>query len=324
MSAAAYAEDLWIMCSGTDYDRKELVNRLLRLNGRNGDIQFDVGLDFDISLPAHQFPGDRLLAAGDGVAAILTDIQANNGFPRGGVYLTRVADDGKIGPPVRVVPVGSQLQQVVPTHDGNLLIVADQSPLSIRKVTFDGVQRWERILPTDLVLGQVAVFADDSLCFTAQRSRRADVQLYRLDSAGRIRLQATLAASQAAVAAGSDGVCVVLKGSGFGAAAVSISAFDNRSKHLWTKSAPFDGRGGRDYQIETVADGFLGLGRGLGDGDTKVLARFSKTGETREMMPFPSDTDRFVLTAAGGYFLGNTLGRATGGYLLRVTKVRWR
>lgn len=161
-------QGLWAVCDGHDYAKDRQITTLYEIDADDGDLKTAKELTLALPSPLDYWNTLRLTATSSSAFVLASGVGVTDNFD--GVFVARVNTDGSAGANLRVVPEGSQLQEVVPTSDGNLLIAADQSPMSVRKVTPAGSTVWTRVFGPEIDLPDIAIFSDDSSCLSAEPS----------------------------------------------------------------------------------------------------------------------------------------------------------
>ncbi len=315
---------LWVHCSGHDYGAKQPRRELFRIDGRNGALRSSVRIA-EILVPQRPDIWDSsrtLIAVRDRVVLLASMLHASSGRMQfsEGVYLLPMNRDG---PPVSVVPSGAQLSDVLPSHDGNLILAADQAPLSIRKINLAGATIWSRSFSKELVLPTLAVFPDGSVCATAQQ-QRTGLRLFRLDPGGVVTQDLTLAAAQGTVAAGSERMCGLLYTDSFDAETrVWLAGYDINLGLRWRTASPIGAPAGRTYRLHALADGYLATGEVAGDRTKWILAKFSWTGRLEWTTPIVRG-ESVVIHGNAAYLISSRLLNANSRDSFRVMKIRFR
>jgi hypothetical protein len=321
--------DLWCICDGTDYSTTRRVTNIYRIDGRTGDLRF--ARELRTRLPYRPFAWEslhHLVTSGAAVSILTNLVSGGKDQVFEGVFLTPLDSNGAPGAAVQVVSKGSQLQGALQTSDGNLLVTADQSPLSIRKITRAGLLLWRRDLPSAIVLPAIAVFPDNSACVSGQvvagEELHPKLHLTRISSAGRVTKQTTIAAAQGVVAAGPEGSCAVLYSPSFDYSGPRrLALFDTPLSRRWDTLLPFVGQDGRDYMLYTIPDGWLAtVLTGGGDKRQQAVAKVSQTGKLVWSEVLAEGFEQLAVGAAGSYLI--TIDRNTHDAAFHVAQIHFQ
>lgn len=306
-SVVAGDGDLWLICRGHDYDANKQAVTLYRIDGKSGELKFAGDLRTQLSVsPITWEASHQLAATGETIGVVTSTTSGGQMQTFEGVYFTPMDIDGSPGKAVLAVPKGSQLQEVHRSNDGNILLTADQEPLSIRKLDPKGMVLWQKVLSSTFDLPTFAVFPDDSICLSAQPSNsslaRPTLELMRLDALGQVVRQIPIVAAQGAVATGPGGTCAVLYSPTFDSHLRRLASFDPGLNRQWDIAVPLDGQGGRTYTLDSFAGGFLAT-EFRAETRAPVIARFSQTGQLVWLDPLPDGFRTLALSIDAAYVI---------------------
>ncbi len=299
--------DLWLICGGHDYAANKQAITFYRIDGKSGELKFARDLQTELSVSPITWEAlHQLTATGQTVGVLTSTTSGGKMQTFEGVYFTPMDADGSPGKAVLVVPKGSQLQEVHRSNDGNIIVTADQGPLSIRKLDPKGTVLWQKVLSSRFDLPTVALFPDGSICLSAQLSTstvaRPTLQLMRLDPLGHVAKQIPIVAAQGAVAAAPGGACAVLYSPTFESRVRRLASFDEKLNRLWDIAVPLDGQGGRTYTLDSFADGFLAT-EFKGETRAPVVAKFSQAGQLLWLDPLPDGFRTLALGIGATYVI---------------------
>ena len=330
--------DLWVLTSAftgsRDYTRR---TTLFRIDG-SGDQQSAV--DVEAHVPANvktdlaeYYP----VVLPDGPAGFLVAVhrvRVRDSESLGAFYAP-LLKPGAVGSPVRIsAPDGPIFWRVAPLADRNLLVVGDQDPLVVEKISPNGEVRWRRRFWKWLDGPSAAAMEDGKSCVVAGEYPRPtatqQLHLLRLDAVGALERETKLRGYVATVAAGPNGACAVFGYDfppGMDAAHYHLTAFDTNFKREWTRDIPPDIAGpiGMEWYLVALRDGYLAAG--VTWGNDLFLARYSWAGDLLwlEKLKAPYGT-AFLASNPDGFYLvseiDHPLGPPTSFRVMKIAVLR--
>jgi hypothetical protein len=328
--------DLWVLTSAftraRDYTRKQTLFRIDGSGNKQSAVEIEAPVRRDVSTDVAEYYPAILSRGPAGFLINVTRVRGRDSESRGAFYAP-LSKSGVIGTPVHIFGIGGPIfWHMIPLTDGDLLVVGDQSPLVIEKMSSDGQIRWQRRLWKWLDVPDAAAFGRGESCVvTAEYPRTSDTQrlhLFRLDATGALRKQTEFHGHAAVVATGPDKSCAVfyydyLPGK-IEDARYHLTVFDASLTRQWTKDIPSTtaGRSGMNWYLVALRDGYLAGGTAW-NGDL-FLARYSWSGELRWIENLKlSCRLSFILPSADGFYLiGETEAPKGPPTSFRVVRVR--
>jgi len=204
-----------------------------------------------------------------------------------GAAFAIVNPDGKLGPVKKVAAPGPEYKELVALSDEHFLLIGDQSPMIVGRLSSDGDATWRRTFPANWVLPSGAALPDGSSCIVSPDYGRALLHLVWIDKNGTVSHREQLTARRSR-AVSSGGSCTILYDSepGLRRSEFHLTSFDRNFHRAWTTDVLDSAPQGGVYGVAAVSDGYvvtIGLGEGL------YLAKFGLTGQ---MLWVTTDTSR--------------------------------
>lgn len=311
---------LWVVCSGHHYGEGRTIRTLFRIAEGTGELKS--AEELRLVLPAGHGARDAsqiLAVAGDRISLLTGTVSGGKVQSAEGIFLTPLsASTGSPGTSLRVVPPGTWLRQVLTAEDGNLLIVTDQSPLSVIKAAPDARVLWVRTFGDRYVLPKVAALPGGGWCVASQETSSQALRLMRLDTEGRVVGQARFPAAQVAVAAGTGQGCALMYTPEFESVQRRFIGFDGGFKRQWEAAMPFRNQRGQAFHVQQWKDGYLAWGPD--EPIETLLVRLSSTGAVIWSERLPGELRTLELGKEFAYAFGGVTARKNGA--IRVRKVR--
>lgn len=307
--------DLWVLTSAftgsRDYTRRTTLFRI----GGSGDQQSAVDVEAHVPTNVKTDLADYYpVVLPDGPAGFLVAVHRVRGRDTEslGAFYAPLLQSGTVGSPVRIsAPDGPTFWRVAPLADRNLLVVGDQDPLVVEKLSPNGEVRWRRRFSKWLDGPSAAAMEDGRSCVVAgeypRTSATQHLHLLRLDAAGALVRETRLRGYVATVAAGPSGACAVFGYDfppGMDAAHYHLTVLDTNFKREWTRDIPTDiaGPNGMGWYLIALRDGYLAAGVAWGNG--LFLARYSWGGDLLwlEKLKVPREP-AFLVPNPDGFYL---------------------
>lgn len=203
-------------------------------------------------------------------------------------------------------------------EDGNLLIVTDQSPLSVIKAARDARVLWVRTFGDRYVLPKVAALPGGGWCVASQETSSQALRLMRLDTEGRVVGQARFPAAQGAVAAGTGHGCALMYSPGLESVEQRFIGFDGGFKRQWETAVPFRTQRGPSFHLQQWKDGYLAWGPD--ESKETLLVRLSSKGAVTWSERLPGQLRTLEPGKDFAFAFGGATARKNGA--IRVSKLR--
>jgi hypothetical protein len=254
----------------------------------------------------------RLAAVPSGQIAVLANYWHSVGKAIffDGAELALMGADGSVTPVKRIVKGGRQYRGFIGLRDEQLLIMGDQTPMTLTDSTIKGDILWHKTFPAKWVLPSGATLSDGSMCIASPEYASPVIHVIQLTSEGVLRRSASVAARRAGVAAGLDGACLILfdtepkleRGEFF------LTAFDHNFYRRWTKLVKSHAPQGGVFYLTALDDGVL-VTSDAGEFDATFFAKydfsgnllwkFEDTSRSESSYAVPSGEGFFIISAGG-------------------------
>ncbi len=183
-----------------------------------------------------------------------------------GAAFALVNPDGKLGPVKKVAGPGLEYKELVALSDEHFLLIGDQSPMIVVRISSDGDATWRRTFPANWVLPSGAALPDGSSCIVSPDDGRPLLHLVWIDKNGAVSHREQLAAGRSS-AVSSGGSCTILYDSepGLRRGEFHLTSFDRNFHRAWTTDVLDSAPQGGVYGAAAVSDGYV-VTIGLRDG----------------------------------------------------------
>jgi PQQ-like domain len=272
-AVADHAGNLWAV---SDYHRSD---RLICIRP-DGQIVVNTELPNEIS-PVSSVGGPLFSLAVSTAGAVALVARYSHAVGKAiyfdGAAVATVNSDGMIGPVRKVAGSGPEYKEFVATSDEHFLLIGDQSPMRILRLSSDGKVTWRRTFPANWVLPSAAALENGASCIVSPDYRRALSHLVWIDKNGALQHQEQVVA-RGSVAASSKGSCTILydREPGLHRADFCLTSYDPSFKRIWTTPVIASAPKGDVYGVAAVSDGYvvtIGLEEGL------FLAKYALGGQ---------------------------------------------
>jgi hypothetical protein len=165
----------------------------------------------------------------------------------------------KLGPVRTVAEPGPWNNSIVPLDDAHFLVLGDQEPMRISRVSAAGEVVWRKDFSKKWVLPTGAAMENGSACIVAGNYSSNGLHLFRIDRAGLIQHRLEVDSREGMVSVGAADTCVLLHGRSkdFKTVDFSLTSFDSNLRQQWTAHVPAAALWGAPYHLLTLADGYL-------------------------------------------------------------------
>jgi hypothetical protein len=188
-----------------------------------------------------------------------------------------VKSDGTLGVVKRVARGGPEFKEFIALSDEHFLLVGDQSPMVVIRLSNDGDVDWRRTFPKNWVLPSASAIEDGSACIVSPEYGLAFLHLIWIDPKGVMRHQEQLIGRRSQSAA-YEGSCTILYDlePGLRRGEFALTSFDRSFKRVWTTPVLAAAPQGGVYGMAAVSDGYV-VTIGLQDG--VFLAKYALGGQ---------------------------------------------
>jgi hypothetical protein len=245
---------LWVITRGSDQ------RRLLRIDSgaRLLDSQY---LPSSVSPePPSDSSNFHLIILSDGRVGLLVDY-SHGGRDRffDGAKFGVFDIDGKLGALRRVAGPGPWNNSLVSLDDGYFLILGDQAPMRISRVSASGDVVWHKDFSQNWVGPSGAAMQNGSACIASENYGANGMHLLLLGRTGFVQRRLDINAREGTVSTGWAGACVLLHGQSKDLANVdlSLTSFDSTLQRQWTTHVTGTVLWGAPYHLLTVSDGYI-------------------------------------------------------------------
>jgi hypothetical protein len=272
-AVADRAGDLWAV---SHYQRS---NRLICIRP-NGEMAVNVEVSKEIQPgDAAEAPFFSLAVSPAGLVVLVARYSHSVGRAVyfDGAALAVVNSDGTLGPVKKVASSGPEYKEFIALSDDHFLLMGDQSPMVVVRLSSAGEAAWRRTFPENWVLPSGASLDDGSACIVSPDYRRAILHLMWIDKSGTVRHQEQIAARRSQ-AASSSGSCTILydQEPQLRRGAFSLTSFDRSFKRIWTTPVATSAPQGGVYGLAAISDGYV-VTIALQDG--VFLAKYGLSGQ---------------------------------------------
>ncbi len=272
-AVADHAGNLWAV---SDYHRSD---RLICI-GPDGQMAVNTELPKEMR-PVSPVGGPFFSLAVSTMGAVALVARYSHAVGSGiyfdGAAFATVNSDGAIGPVKKVAGSGPEYKDFVAMSDEYFLLIGDQSPMRILRLSSEGNVTWHRTFPANWVLPSAAALENGASCIVSPDYRRALSHLVRIDKNGKLQHQEQFVA-RGSEAASSKGSCTILydREPGLRRADFCLTSYGAGFKRIWTTPVIASVPKGGVYGMAAVSDGYvvtIGLQEGL------FLAKYAPGGQ---------------------------------------------